>query len=60
MANYYGSLEPVDCHIHSNGDFESLRYVDDSGDVLVCESMLHPKDSSKKKARVTWRFQRDP
>ena len=42
------------------GNFESLRYVDDSGDVLVCESILHPKDKSKKKARVTWRFQRDP
>ena len=41
------------------GDYESLRYVDDSGDVLVCESIFHPKDNSKKTAKVKWRFQRD-
>lgn len=42
------------------GNYESLRYVEDGGDVLVCESIFHPKDSSKKKAVVKWRFQRDP
>ena len=42
------------------GDYEALRYVEDGGDVLVCESIFHPKDSSKKKAVVKWRFQRDP
>ncbi len=41
------------------GDYESLRYVEDGGDVLVCESIFHPRDSSKKKAVVKWRFQRD-
>ena len=39
------------------GDYESLRYLD--GDVLVCESIFHPCDVLKKKARVKWRFQRD-
>lgn len=42
------------------GNYESLRYLEDGGDVLVCESIFHPKDSSKKKAVVKWRFQRDP
>ena len=41
------------------GDYESLRYVEDCGNVLVCESIFHPRDKSKKKANVKWRFQRD-
>ena len=41
------------------GDYESLRYLE-SSDVLVCESIFHPRDSSKKKAEVKWRFQRVP
>lgn len=41
------------------GDYESLRYVEDCGNVLVCESIFHPKDKAKKKANVKWRFQRD-
>jgi hypothetical protein len=41
------------------GDYESLRYVEEGGDVLVCESIFHPRDSSKKKAAVKWRFQRN-
>ena len=41
------------------GDYESLRYVEDCGDVLVCESIFHPRDVLKKKAVVKWRFQRD-
>lgn len=46
---------------YGGGDFESLRYLADGsgGDVLVCESIFHPKDASKQKAAVTWRFQRD-
>ena len=40
------------------GDYESLRYLEDCGDVLVCESTFHPRDSSKKKAVVKWRFRR--
>eukprot|EP00581_Thalassiosira_minuscula_P002022 CAMPEP_0183736590 /NCGR_PEP_ID=MMETSP0737-20130205/49644_1 /TAXON_ID=385413 /ORGANISM="Thalassiosira miniscula, Strain CCMP1093" /LENGTH=599 /DNA_ID=CAMNT_0025970633 /DNA_START=158 /DNA_END=1957 /DNA_ORIENTATION=- len=47
---------------YGGGDFESLRYIEEGseGNVLVCESIFHPKDASKKKAVVTWRFQRDP
>ena len=43
------------------GDFESLRYFEEGsdGNVLVCESFFWPKDSSKEKAVVKWRFQRD-
>ena len=44
------------------GDYESLRYLEDCGSdktVLVCESIFNPRDVTKKKARVRWRFQRD-
>ena len=41
------------------GDYESLRYIEDCGNVLVCESIFHPRDKAKKKANVKWRFQRD-
>ncbi|KAL7477159.1 hypothetical protein ACHAW6_002971 [Cyclotella cf. meneghiniana] len=46
---------------YGGGDFESLRYLEEGsdGNVLVCESTFHPKDVTKKKAVVKWRFQRD-
>jgi hypothetical protein len=46
---------------YGGGDHESFRYLDEisNGDVLVCESTFHPKDASKKKASVTWRFKRN-
>mmetsp|Transcript_12607 Transcript_12607/g.30766 ORF Transcript_12607/g.30766 Transcript_12607/m.30766 type:complete len:568 (-) Transcript_12607:185-1888(-) len=46
---------------YGGGDFESLRYLQEGsgGTVLVCESFFHSIDASKKKAIVTWRFQRD-
>lgn len=46
---------------YGGGDFESVRYLQEGSDgsVLVCESFFHPKGDSKKKALVTWRFQRD-
>ena len=46
---------------YGGGDFESVRYVEEGldGNVLVCESFFHPKDASKKKAVVNWRFQGD-
>ncbi|KAL9190962.1 hypothetical protein ACHAXT_000668 [Thalassiosira profunda] len=46
---------------YGGGDFESLRYLEDGSDgsVLVCESIFHPLDPSKKRAAVTWRFQRN-
>lgn len=46
---------------YGGGDHESLRYLDErsNGSILVCESTFHPKDASKKRACVTWRFQRN-
>ncbi len=46
---------------YGGGDHESLRYLDEgsNGRVLVCESTFHPKDTSRTKAFVTWRFQRN-
>lgn len=46
---------------YGGGDFESIRFIEEgsNGNVLVCESIFHPKDDSKKKAVVNWRFRRD-
>ena len=46
---------------NGGGDFESIRYIEEGseGNVLVCESIFHLKDSNKPKAVVKWRFQRD-
>ena len=44
---------------YGGGDFESLRYLEDNGQVLVCKSIFHPKDLSKSDAIVTWRFKRN-
>ena len=46
---------------YGGGDFESIRYLEEGsgGNVLVCESIFHPRDDSKEKAEVTWRYQRD-
>ena len=44
---------------YGGGDFESLRYLSENGNVLVCESTFHPSDTTKQKAQVTWRFRRD-
>ncbi len=41
---------------YGGGDFESRRFLD--GDVYVCESTFHPKDSSKTLNRIIWRFRR--
>ena len=43
---------------YGGGSFESLRYLEDNGDTLVCKSTFHPTDSSREKASVTWRFRR--
>lgn len=40
------------------GDFESKRYLEEDGKVLVCESVFHPQDKKRQKARVTWKFLR--
>ena len=51
---------------YGGGSFESRRYISEENDgesgdartVLVCESTFHPRDESREKAKVTWRFLR--
>jgi hypothetical protein len=43
---------------YGGGDFESKRYLESNGKVLVCESTFHPRDATRENARVTWRFLR--
>eukprot|EP00566_Odontella_aurita_P008387 CAMPEP_0113557938 /NCGR_PEP_ID=MMETSP0015_2-20120614/18069_1 /TAXON_ID=2838 /ORGANISM="Odontella" /LENGTH=645 /DNA_ID=CAMNT_0000459419 /DNA_START=50 /DNA_END=1984 /DNA_ORIENTATION=+ /assembly_acc=CAM_ASM_000160 len=44
---------------YGGGDFESRRYLENSedsnSDILVCDSVFHPKKKGKETARVTWR-----
>jgi hypothetical protein len=43
---------------YGGGDFESKRYLEQNGKVLVCESVFHPEDETREKAKVTWKFLR--
>lgn len=43
---------------YGGGDFESIRYLENGGNILVCESIFHPKDKKRKKATITWKFQK--
>lgn len=43
---------------YGGGSFESIRYLEDDGNVYVCESIFHPNDKDKQAPRITWRFQR--
>ena len=43
---------------YGGGDFESKRYLEQNGKVLVTESTFHPADTSRRSATVTWRFLR--
>lgn len=43
---------------YGGGDFESKRYLEQNGKVLVCESVFHPQDETREKAKVTWKFLR--
>jgi len=43
---------------YGGGDFESKRYLEQNGTVLVTESTFHPADSNRGTAKVTWRFLR--
>jgi len=43
---------------YGGGDFESKRYLEQDGKVLVCESTFHPKDKTRSKAQIAWRFLR--
>eukprot|EP00548_Thalassiothrix_antarctica_P005858 CAMPEP_0194148648 /NCGR_PEP_ID=MMETSP0152-20130528/33620_1 /TAXON_ID=1049557 /ORGANISM="Thalassiothrix antarctica, Strain L6-D1" /LENGTH=322 /DNA_ID=CAMNT_0038850309 /DNA_START=126 /DNA_END=1094 /DNA_ORIENTATION=+ len=42
---------------NGGGDFESKRYLEKNGKVLVCESIFHPRKKNNT-ARVTWKFLR--
>lgn len=42
---------------YGGGDFESRRYLEDGGNIFICESVFHPKDG-KEQALVTWKFQK--
>lgn len=44
---------------YGGGDFESSRYLEEGGKVLVCESIFHPNEKDRKDAGVTWRFLRN-
>lgn len=43
---------------YGGGDFESKRYLEDDGNILVCESVFHPRREDKEKPTITWRFQK--
>jgi len=44
---------------YGGGSFESKRYLEDDGKVLVCESTFHPDEQDRKKVGITWRFLRE-
>lgn len=43
---------------YGGGDFESRRYLEDDGNVYVCETTFHRTGTREGKASVTWRFRR--
>jgi hypothetical protein len=43
---------------YGGGDFESRRYLEEKGEVLVCETVFHPSDASRKKANIIWKFRK--
>ena len=48
--------------LYGGGDFESRRYLEDDGQVYVCESIFHRQGADKDddSVKVTWRFRRQP
>lgn len=44
---------------YGGGDFYSRRYLQDDGNVFVCETVFHPRDESREEATVTWTFERE-
>jgi hypothetical protein len=45
---------------YGGGSFESKRYLENNGDVYVCESTFHPDDSERReKSQLAWRFLRE-
>lgn len=43
---------------YGEGDFESLRYMEEGGRVLVCKSLFHPRNRKRRRTEITWRFRR--
>jgi hypothetical protein len=43
---------------YGGGAFESRRYLEDDGDVYVCESTYYPDDKDREPCSITWRFKR--
>ena len=43
---------------YGGGEFESRRYLQDDGNVYVCETTFHRDDKSKEPVRIVWRFRR--
>eukprot|EP00550_Attheya_septentrionalis_P007752 CAMPEP_0198281996 /NCGR_PEP_ID=MMETSP1449-20131203/1870_1 /TAXON_ID=420275 /ORGANISM="Attheya septentrionalis, Strain CCMP2084" /LENGTH=492 /DNA_ID=CAMNT_0043978053 /DNA_START=106 /DNA_END=1581 /DNA_ORIENTATION=+ len=39
---------------YGGGDFESLRYLEQDGDVYVCESIFHPSEEGRDQLSLTW------
>lgn len=45
---------------YGGGSFESKRYLENNGDVYVCESTFHPDDTEgREKSHLTWKFLRE-
>jgi hypothetical protein len=43
---------------YGGGSFESRRYLEDDAQIYACESVFHPRDTSKQSNMITWRFRR--
>ena len=44
---------------YGGGDFESKRYLENDGNVYVCESTFHPTDEGREKSYLKWKFLRE-
>lgn len=45
---------------YGGGSFESKRYLENNGDVYVCQSTFHPNDTEgRESSYLTWRFLRE-
>ena len=44
---------------YGGGAFESKRYLENDGDVYVCESTFHPNDTEREKSYLVWKFLRE-
>lgn len=44
---------------YGGGAFESRRYLENDGNVYVCESTFHPNDKAKKPSYLKWKFLRE-